>query len=228
MIKLFRNIRRNLLAEGATGKYLRYAVGEIILVMIGILLALQVNTWNESRKYRSLEIEFKVGLKKDLLRDKENIGICISNIDKKMAAHDQLIKGLPIAYETNKKVLDSLFNFLIQPLISFFPVSGTFDSAISSGNTSNFKDKSLIEKAHYLYNSKYPRFVYNGELVDNRNLKIRDLYVHELRTGEIGHFNSERLNTLLDDIERANFGNDFRKSIFEETLPLIDEILNTP
>ena len=43
MIKFFRNIRQQLLGEGKTGKYLKYALGEILLVMIGILLALQVN-----------------------------------------------------------------------------------------------------------------------------------------------------------------------------------------
>ena len=68
--------------------------------------------------------------------------------------------------------------------------------------------------------------MYNGELVDQRNLRIRDIYVRELTTGEIGAFDSERLDILLDDIERVNFGNDFRKSIFEETLKLIDDILD--
>lgn len=50
MITIFRNIRRNLLAKGNTLHYLKYAVGEIILVVIGILIALQVNNWNEKRK----------------------------------------------------------------------------------------------------------------------------------------------------------------------------------
>ena len=50
MIKLFRNIRQNLIMENKTGKYLKYAIGEIILVVIGILIALQINNWNEVRK----------------------------------------------------------------------------------------------------------------------------------------------------------------------------------
>lgn len=50
MIKFFRTIRQNLLSEGKTGKYLKYAIGEIILVVIGILIALQINNWNEERK----------------------------------------------------------------------------------------------------------------------------------------------------------------------------------
>ena len=50
MIKFFRKIRQNLLSEGKTGKYFKYAIGEIVLVVIGILLALQINNWNEERK----------------------------------------------------------------------------------------------------------------------------------------------------------------------------------
>jgi len=47
MIKFFRKIRQNLLSQGKTGKYLKYAVGEIILVVFGILIALQLNAWKE-------------------------------------------------------------------------------------------------------------------------------------------------------------------------------------
>ena len=50
MIKFFRKIRQDLLSKGKTGKYLKYAIGEIILVVIGILIALQINNWNEDRK----------------------------------------------------------------------------------------------------------------------------------------------------------------------------------
>jgi len=47
MITLFRNIRQKLIASGSITKYLLYAIGEILLVVIGILTALQVNNWNE-------------------------------------------------------------------------------------------------------------------------------------------------------------------------------------
>jgi len=50
MIKFFRKIRYNLIKNNKTGKYLKYAIGEIILVVIGILIALQINNWNENRK----------------------------------------------------------------------------------------------------------------------------------------------------------------------------------
>ncbi len=50
MIKLFRNIRKQLLAEGKTTRYIKYAIGEILLVVIGILIALQINTWNQNKE----------------------------------------------------------------------------------------------------------------------------------------------------------------------------------
>ena len=50
MIKFLRNIRFNLLSGNSKGKYVKYAIGEIILVVIGILIALQINNWNESKK----------------------------------------------------------------------------------------------------------------------------------------------------------------------------------
>jgi len=55
MIKFFRNIRKNLLNEGKTTRYLKYAIGEIILVVIGILIALSINNWNQDQQNKKLE-----------------------------------------------------------------------------------------------------------------------------------------------------------------------------
>jgi len=49
MIKFFRKIRKNLLNEGKATRYFKYAIGEIILVVIGILIALRINNWNETK-----------------------------------------------------------------------------------------------------------------------------------------------------------------------------------
>lgn len=50
MIKFFRKIRYDLMEKNKTGKYLKYAIGEILLVVIGILIALSINNWNEQKK----------------------------------------------------------------------------------------------------------------------------------------------------------------------------------
>ena len=77
MIKFFRRIRRKLLDEGNLKRYLVYAIGEILLVVIGILLALQINAWNQSEKDKDEEKEYLerivTDLKEDLLELDETI-----------------------------------------------------------------------------------------------------------------------------------------------------------
>lgn len=65
MIKFFRHIRQSLINENRTKKYLLYAIGEIVLVVIGILIALQINNWNENRKDRYKELKVLQQLKED-------------------------------------------------------------------------------------------------------------------------------------------------------------------
>ncbi len=66
MIKFFRKIRQKLISQNRFSKYLLYAVGEIVLVMIGILLALQVNNWNEQQKVKLHELNILNKLNEDL------------------------------------------------------------------------------------------------------------------------------------------------------------------
>jgi hypothetical protein len=79
MIKLFRNIRKNLLNEGKTSKYFKYAIGEIVLVVIGILIALSINNWNEKRKSQanlsSIYKQIHSKLIADTLRAKQNVSL---------------------------------------------------------------------------------------------------------------------------------------------------------
>jgi hypothetical protein len=70
MIKFFRKIRQKLLAEGKTMNYLKYAIGEIVLVVIGILIALQINNWNTDRKNNVLKRSYYVQILQDLEKEK--------------------------------------------------------------------------------------------------------------------------------------------------------------
>lgn len=65
MLKLFRRIRRKLVASGSIGKYSLYAVGEILLVVIGILIALQISNWNEQRKENAIAKDYLMALKNE-------------------------------------------------------------------------------------------------------------------------------------------------------------------
>ncbi len=71
MIKFFRRIRQQLLTENKVSKYLLYAIGEIVLVVIGILIALQINNWNEARSQKEQINKYLATLVKELNEDKK-------------------------------------------------------------------------------------------------------------------------------------------------------------
>lgn len=91
MIKFFRTIRQKLLAEGKTGKYLKYAIGEIVLVVIGILIALQINIWNEGRKNDEKEAILIKNIIEDLNLDTNHINQALDELEKQLVAVDSLI-----------------------------------------------------------------------------------------------------------------------------------------
>ena len=69
MILFFRKLRQRFLAQNQVTRYLAYALGEIVLVVIGILIALRVNNWNEERQERNQAAKFLMALREDLSRD---------------------------------------------------------------------------------------------------------------------------------------------------------------
>ena len=113
MTKLFRKIRQKMLTENKTGTYLKYAIGEIVLVMIGILLALQVNTWNENKKSNTKFNKLLVNVFNDLKVDLE---IAQSRIDfykyKDSLANDIINGKLSVSdYKNNPRRNSMIFGY---------------------------------------------------------------------------------------------------------------------
>jgi hypothetical protein len=112
MIKFFRHIRENLLMEnppagraGKTGKYLKYAVGEIFLVVIGILIALQINNWNESRKLNRSIKESLSEVQNNLVNDSLQMTRIFERMNKELKLQKEIIDAIE-----NRIALDSTFN----------------------------------------------------------------------------------------------------------------------
>ncbi|MCB0461578.1 MAG: DUF6090 family protein [Flavobacteriaceae bacterium] len=135
MIKFFRKIRYNLMETGKTGKYLKYAIGEIILVMIGILLALQVSNWNEKRKDRIKEQSVLSSINKEFKMNKIQFDSVLYFHKKAYNGCNKLIAMFPIDIERDnldtisKHLWDAAYNW------TFNPSQGTINSII---NTSSF------------------------------------------------------------------------------------------
>ena len=77
MAMFFRKLRKKLLSEERTSKYLKYAIGEIVLVVIGILIALQINNWNQYRKEKDYEIAILAEIRENLIESNREVRLAI-------------------------------------------------------------------------------------------------------------------------------------------------------
>ena len=225
MIKFFRKMRYNLMEKNKTGKYLKYALGEIILVVIGILIALQINTWNQSRKQAIAEKEFIEGVKNDLKQDKAYMKLVADLFEPRIQAYHLLNKDLPKLYNEDRVAMDSLFQIYFISQRTFYPISGSFQAAISGNEINTYKNKKATQAIIRLYNSTYERLIDNAEMVDDRWSFLSKKYSYERRTGHLREMNSERISELLDDVYHHYVQMQWYKNMLIETIAEIELLL---
>jgi hypothetical protein len=92
MIKFFRKIRQNLLMENKTAKYFKYAIGEIILVVIGILIALWINTLNQEKAQQKKIDSILVKIQNDILQDIDNADWLLENYMRKDSIYTRMMR----------------------------------------------------------------------------------------------------------------------------------------
>lgn len=181
MIRFFRHFRMRMLSQNRFTRYLIYAVGEIILVMIGILLALQVNNWNTDRANRKLEAKYLRSLKADLEAD-------LIGIEQfKLERHVKYTSGIELLEfhtpETGRELrtFDSL-TWRLFVWREYNPNTNTSDELISTGNLSLISNDSIRngllnvlqankEIANLLHHTRreYEQYLYD-KLIPNREL----------------------------------------------------------
>ncbi|NKI30948.1 DUF6090 family protein [Croceivirga thetidis] len=128
MIKFFRHIRQKLLSENKFSKYLLYAIGEIILVVIGILIALQINNWNENRIAQQKEQELLLQLHSEFKSNLEQLEQKISLRNSMINASFKLLEYVDHPEKRNN---DSILKHL-----GYTVLSPTFDPIVNDINSS--------------------------------------------------------------------------------------------
>jgi len=184
MIKFFRKIRQNMLTENKFSKYLLYAIGEIVLVVIGIFLAIQLNNLNENRKKSDKEVSFLVRLKDDINAD-------ISDLSREdslaLIRESRTEKGLEVFYyaKTIQDIItaDSLFT------VTWTNIKvnrKTYDEILNTSGIYTIKNKKLRDNLTEYYDliEMFQQFVRemisdSQQLIKNQNLNIRDFLVKE-------------------------------------------------
>jgi hypothetical protein len=152
-MKYFRKIRQKTLTENKFGKYLTYAIGEIILVVIGILIALAINNWNNEKRIHSEETATLQKLIQDLKSDNERY---LDNIEFYNKFGNYLTKSKEIIYKK------SLSDNEIKEVMSFYgaiikdikPRKTTYEEMLNSGRIYTLSNEKLVDRIieYYQFN----------------------------------------------------------------------------
>jgi len=159
-MRIFKNIRLKLASENKVLAYLRYAIGEIFLVVIGILIALQINTWNENRKTQKKEILIYQELNSDLLQTKEEIASTIAKHKERIKSTQNLIHDIV----KKEPYSDTIYNRFARASDDFqiIPQTSAFESLKNIG-LDILSDDSLRIRITNLFELDYKRFDHLGD-----------------------------------------------------------------
>ena len=175
MLTFLRKIRRSLINSGSRKQYLTYAVGEIALVVIGILIALQINNWNEQRKENKWEVYYLNRLQNDLKRDTSEISSTLHRSYRRVTTgnyilshfgedfleilHSRLNKNQQTFIRDAQKAFpnitkDVIFGQAIGSMTHYRRLNlhlSTYNDILSNGRLENIKDDELRESLSTYY-----------------------------------------------------------------------------
>ena len=221
MIKFFRRIRQNLLSQNKFSKYLLYAIGEIILVVFGILIALQINNANENRKARTIETSYLERLKVDL---KENKTLWEETLDRKQKQLEAAHIFLNLRFSKNQDT--------VMRIMPYFTAVGswkdininqvTFNEMVSSGRLNIITNDSI--KIKLLSLDK----LYKAVL--NRQELLQEEYLTLLHTPVMTILNTSNilpLDPIQGKIIKRGFSNEevglYAKKFQKEMITLVND-----
>jgi len=217
--------------ENKTGKYFKYAIGEIILVVIGILIALQINNWNETRKNKVFEKEILEQIQVNLIKDKFELERIKTNFEKAMISTDKIVNNTWSQQEE-----DSLKYWLgdVIQFDRFQPLTNAYEVAKSKG-----LDLILNKQLRFLIGTYYDDAAKNvGQSIEDLEVTFKTEWVPIMRKDAVeARFknyvilkdinllkgDSQIMNTLR--INKDNFNGGYVKLI--EVIKLIEDIQNT-
>jgi len=213
------------LTENKTGKYLKYAIGEILLVVIGILIALQINIWNEDRKNHQRELKLLTELRTNLQINIQNLKNDIESQVKSAATIDYLIDHL-----VNKKPYkDSLkYYFFDADYAPDVVLSASAFETLKSAGLELIKTDSLRSAIINLFEIDYPTLMQETRRLEDQVWAVTmvPLLQKHFRIENINQYVVNDYKALLNDSEFTNmlsFRGSLRKSSTIHKMKAVDQ-----
>ena len=220
MIKFFRHIRKSLIQENKMGKYLKYAIGEILLVVIGILIALQINNWNEDRKDRRREQDILYSLKQDFSTNISNVNDAFNTFSEAYESSIVLLEIIKDNGPINSKEVEQLLDDIINKTKSLDIITGSLDELFNTGTFNLIKDEELRKQlsywSFYVTDTEDDIVIYRNYLFDFfipsltnksllRNMEDPEFFENDLGLSEMSKSNFKlNYSTSLRTIEFEN------------------------
>ncbi len=181
MIKFFRRIRKKLVSENKFSKYLLYAIGEIVLVVIGILIALSINEWNDKKKNTQSELIYYCRILEDFELDKQRIVELKDESDYRIDLSQKVLLELDGGTKDKNYIINQ-FILAIRSEI-YEPRNVTFKDLISSGNLKLLNDISIKNSLIQYYSELENK---QSQLKQNRDEITKEVFELVNTSFEIG------------------------------------------
>ena len=244
MIKFFRHIRRSLINQNQMGKYFKYAIGEILLVVIGILIALQINNWNENSKQQKQELKALKSLKEDFMHNLEELKKVSQSNAKNIGSCIIILNHTGKRYTKDFEIDNVINQATSSP--TFYPSNGFLNDLINSGNLGILKNDILRNKlsswkptVRFIYNRQTASEEFDNELIRyifkngswlNVDKVVNNDIIENLKLPESGFTidNNEMLKSLEFEniIENQAVYYSVLKDRYDKCIALNEEILN--
>ena len=200
MIKFFRKIRQNLLMENKTGKYFKYAIGEIVLVVIGILIALQINNWNQNRLKKIQVNTYLESITTDLKSD-------ISLYQRSIDIYEKHIKNISQVLSNNEYKqlkVDSIYTLITRTWGTNLIKTQTYEKIKSTGLQDILGTVEIDNAVNNYYGESTTNFDYyvnwNAELTNRDDLFWN--YANSYETGILERVDLYSVPNQQDSIKR--------------------------
>ena len=194
MIKFFRKIRQNLLMENKTSKYFKYAIGEIILVVIGILIALQINNWNENRIKKMGVQSALTQILSDLEQD-INVLDLFKNQEKNHVSYLSKISDKQFQYIVLDTIINCLDNYMNASL-----TNNGYASLKDSGKITDIDNPDLkVALTNYYERANNKLIAANSFAEHFTNNRVVPYIINHLKPDKDAKINSDLIKEKLKD-----------------------------
>jgi len=224
MIKFFRKIRYNLMNQNKTTKYFKYAIGEIILVVIGILIALSINNWNEERKDRIREQSILKNLQIDFKSNINNVDKTYNSFLEAYEASANLLEIISTNEIIDGYEIEHLLDEIINKTMSLDMNTGSINEMLNTGSINLIRDNNLKKQlsnwSYFETDTQDDVVIYRDYLFDFFIPSLTDKAL--LRNMKVPEFFEEDLK--LQIISKSNFKIDYNTTI--RTVEFENELYN--